>query len=156
MEIRRAVSPDTLLLSSLCMDVQSLHAENHGDVFKLPANEDFAAPFFAEMLADPSVTIFIAEENKEAVGYVLCQLIDRPESPFTFAVRTLHIDQISVRPVAHGQGVGAMLIQQAELLAKQLNVQRIQLDSWDFNLNAHAFFERLGFEKYNFRFWRKL
>ena len=156
MEIRRAVSTDSLLLSSLCMDVQSLHAENHSDVFKTPANEGFAASFFAEMLAEPAVTIFIAEENKEAVGYVFCQLIERPESPFTFAVRSLHIDQISVRPAAHSQGVGAALIQQAELLAKQLNVQRIQLDSWDFNLNAHAFFERLGFEKYNFRFWRKL
>jgi ribosomal protein S18 acetylase RimI-like enzyme len=156
MNIRQALPVDSLLLSSLCMDVQRLHAENHSDVFKMPGSEDFAVSFFDEVLAEPAATIFIAEENKDAIGYVLCRLIERPETSFTFGARTLHIDQISVRPAARGQGVGAALIQQAELLAKQLNVQRIQLDSWDFNLNAHTFFERLGFEKYNLRFWRKL
>jgi len=156
MNIRQALPVDSLLLSSLCMDVQRLHAEHHPDIFKMPQCEDFATAFFEEMLADPVVTIFIGEDKGDAVGYILCKLIERPENPFTFAARTLLIDQISIRPAARGQSVGAALIQRAELLAKQLNVQRIQLDSWDFNLNAHAFFERLGFEKYNFRFWQKL
>ncbi len=69
------------------------------------------------------------------------------------AMRYLLIDQISVRPAARGKGVGAALMGQAETLAKNLDVKRIQLDSWDFNLNAHAFFEHLGFQKFNFRFW---
>jgi len=41
----------------------------------------------------------------------------------------------------------------AEMPAKELAVQRIQRDSWDFNTDAYAFFERLGFQKFNFRFW---
>jgi hypothetical protein len=45
-------------------------------------------------------------------------------------------------------------MKQAEMLAKALAVQRIQLDSWDFNAAAHSFFERLGFQRFNFRFWR--
>jgi GNAT superfamily N-acetyltransferase len=138
------------------MDVQKLHAEHHPEIFKMPQNEDFAIAFFEEMLADPLVTIFIAEEDEDAVGYILCKLIERPENPFTFAARTVLIDQISVRPAARGQGAGTALIHRAERLARELNVQRIQLDSWEFNLSAHAFFERLGFQKYNHRFWRKL
>jgi len=92
--------------------------------------------------------------NNEAIGYVLCKLIERPENPFTFAMRSLLVEHISVRPAARGKGVGTALIKQAEMLAKRLAVQRIQLDSWDFNTDAHAFFERLGFQKFNFRFWR--
>jgi ribosomal protein S18 acetylase RimI-like enzyme len=156
MNVRKATKTDSLVLSSLCRDVQSLHAQNHPKVFKVPASNDFAVSFFDEMLIDPAVTIFIAEAGGESVGYILCKLIERPETPFTFAARTLLVDQISVRPAARGQGVGVALMQQAELLAKELNVQRIQLDSWDFNLNAHAFFESLGFQKYDFRFWRQL
>ena len=154
MNIRQATSADVPQLSSLCMDVQSLHAEHHPEVFKFPQSGDFAIAFFEEMVADRAVRIFIAEENGSAVGYLLCKLIEREENPFTFATRLLYIDQISVRPAAHRQGVGTALMQQAEMLAREWEVKRIQLDSWDFNVNAHAFFERLGFEKFHFRFWR--
>ena len=108
------------------------------------------------MLADPAVRIFIAEEDGNAVGYMVCKLIERPENPFTFAATTLLVDQISVRPEARGRGVGASLLKQAELLARELKVQRIHLDSWDFNLPAHAFFESQEYQKFNFRFWKLL
>ena len=156
MKIRQAVSSDNFLLSSLCMDVQGLHANHHPDFFKTPKSDDFAVSFFDEMLADSATSIFIAEENGQALGYVMCKLIERPENPFTFAMRYLHVDQISVRPTAQGQGVGAALIKQAEILARELNVKRIQLDSWGFNTEAHVFFEKIGFEKFNHRFWKNL
>ena len=156
MNIHKAISTDVASLSSLSVDVQRLHAEHHPDIFKVPQDEDFAVSFFEEMLVDPAVSIFIAEEDGNAVGCILCKLIERPENPFTFAMRYLLVDQISVRPAARGQGVGAALIQRAEALAKELDVPRIQLNSWDFNIDAHGFFERLGFQKFDFRFWKQL
>jgi ribosomal protein S18 acetylase RimI-like enzyme len=156
MNIRQAVSVDALRLSALCLDVQRLHAEHHPDVFQMPQREDFAITFFEEMLGDPTVRIFIAESDGEAVGYILCKLVERTPNPFTFAMSSLHVDQISVRPDARRRGVGFALMQQAETLAKEWDVQRVQLDSWDFNINAHAFFERSGFQKFNFRFWKQL
>ena len=156
MKIRKAIATDSSLLSSLCVDVQFLHAQNHTDIFKMPQSEDFAISFFDEMLIDPATRILIAEENGKAHGYVLCKLIERPETPFTFAMRYLLIDQISVRPAEQGKGIGAALLNQAEILAKELKVSRIQLDSWGFNTDAHGFFEKMGFEKFNYRFWRKL
>jgi GNAT superfamily N-acetyltransferase len=156
MNIRQAVSKDGLLLSSLSMDVQSLHAEHHPGIFKAPPNKDFALSFFNEVLEDLATRIFIAEKDGQALGYILCKLIERPADPFTFAMRYLLIDQISVCPESRGQGVGAALIKQAEVFAKELGVRRIRLDSWDFNIKAHAFFERLGFQKFIFRFWRDL
>jgi GNAT superfamily N-acetyltransferase len=156
MKIRQAMSKDNMLLSSLCMDVQRLHAENHPDIFKIPQNDVFASAFFEEMLADPLVTVFLAEEDGQALGYILCKLIERVENPFTFAMRNLLIDQISVRPEAQGKGVGAALMAPAEAQAREWDVPRIQLDSWGFNTGAHAFFEKMGYEKFNHRFWRKL
>ena len=156
MNIRQANSADCLLLSSLCVDVQRLHAEHHPDLFKIPPGDDFAVPFFEEMLANPLTRVFIAEEEGDATGYILCQVIDRPETSFTYARRFLHIDQLSVRPARQRKGVGAALIERAISLARELKVPKIQLDSWDFNTEAHTFFERMGFEKFNFRFWRNL
>ena len=157
MNIRQAVSTDNLLLSSLSTDVQRLHAENHPDTFKMPQNNEFAVSFFDEMLADPLTSIFIVEdEDGQALGYILCKLIEREENPFTFAMRHILIDQISVHPVMQGRGIGKALMNQAEMLAKGLNVTKIQLASWDFNTDAHAFFEKMGFKKFSHRFWRDL
>jgi GNAT superfamily N-acetyltransferase len=156
MNIRTATSQDSLLLSSLCQNVQSLHAKHHPDIFKTPPSEDFAVAFFDEILADTNVTAFIAEENGQAVGYILSKLIERPENPFIFPMRYLLIDQISVRPTKQGDGIGTALMKQAEKHAKELGVNKIQLDSWGFNTKAHVFFENMGFDKFNFRFWRKI
>ena len=155
MDIRQALPLDSLLLSSMSTDVQTLHAVHHADIFKMPENDDFAVSFFEDRLMDPLVTIFIAEEDEQAIGCIVCKLIERPETPFTFAVSILLVDQISVHPSARGRGVGAALMKQAERLAIKLGAQRIQLDSWDFNFGAHEFFERMGFQKFNFRFWKK-
>jgi GNAT superfamily N-acetyltransferase len=156
MNIRRATREDSFLLSSLTRDVQSLHAQHHAKIFKTPDADDFAVPFFEEMLSDPAVTIFIAEDRGNAVGDIVCKLVERPENPFTFAARILLVDQISVRPEARRKGIGAALLEQAESLARELEAERIVLDSWDFNLGAHTFFERMGFQKFNFRFWKHL
>lgn len=156
MNIRKATGTDSLALSRLSRDVQSLHAQRHPNVFRMPDSDEFAISFFEERLADPAETIFIAEENGEMLGCILCKLIERPENPFTFASRYLLIDQISVLPAAQGRGIGASLMHRADLLADELHVQRMQLDSWDFNIKAHKFFESHGYNKFTFRFWKWL
>ena len=156
MNIRTAASTDNLLLSSLCVDVQNLHAKNHPEYFKIPQSDNFAVEFFQKMLADPTVRIFVAETEERVLGYVVCKLMEREETPFSFAMRYLLVDQISVRPIAQGQGVGKALLDRAEELAKEMNVLRIQLDSWSFNAEAHGFFENCGFEKFKYQFWKNL
>jgi ribosomal protein S18 acetylase RimI-like enzyme len=156
MDMRQALPVDSLLLSSLCVDVQRLHAVNHPEIFKTPLREDFAVSFFDEMLADPSVRIYIAEEDSRALGYIVCKLFERPESVLTYANRFLQIEHISVRPDAQRHGVGTALMNRVEELAREIGVKKLHLDSWDFNMEAHTFFEKLGFEKFDFRFWRKL
>ena len=71
-------------------------------------------------------------------------------------MRYLLIDQISVCPIEQNGGVGTALMKQAEAHANGRGVNKIQLDSWGFNIKAHAFFEGMGFDKFNFRFWRKI
>ena len=156
MNIRQAGSADSLLLSSLCMDVQILHARHHPEFFKMPKSDDFAVTFFDEMLADPTVTIYIAEEDAQALGYIFCKLFERPETPFTYANRFLNIEHISVSLAARQHGVGSALMDRAERLANDLRVTKIQLNSWDFNTNAHIFFEKFGFEKIEHRFRQNL
>jgi ribosomal protein S18 acetylase RimI-like enzyme len=156
MQIRKATLDDSLQLSSLCLNVQRLHSEHHPRIFKKPETADFAVSFFEEMLQDESVFAFIATENGKGIGYVLAKLVERPENPFTFPRRYLMIDQISIHPSEQGRGVGAALIKKVGTLAQEMEIQKIQLDSWDFNTKAHEFFRKQGFHEYHFRFWREV
>lgn len=156
MNIRKAASTDSLLLSTLCMDVQKLHAQKHPTLFKYPLSSDFAVPFFEQMFPDDTKYIYIAEENEQALGYVFFKVMERDENPFLFARRYLLIDQISVRPEAQGRGVGKALIQQVEVVAHELGVPLVELGSWDFNTSAHGFFEKKGYGKRYFEFWKVL
>src|ERR1043165_9095205 len=113
MNIRLATPSDSAVLSSLSVDVQRLHAEHHPNVFKTPDRDDFARSFFAELLVDPSVSIFVAEDDGNPEGCIICKLVERPENAFTFAARILLIDQISVLPSTRGKGVGAALMKRA-------------------------------------------
>ena len=156
MKIRKAIARDSLLLSSLCVDVQRLHAEHHPEIFKMPYGDDFAVSFFKEILTDTATQVFIAEEKQRAIGYIFCKLFERPEGPFTYANRFLQIEHISVRPEARRNGVGMALMKRAVKLAGKLGATKILLSSWDFNRQAHAFFEQHGFAKIEHRFWRDL
>ena len=154
MHIRQATLADSLLLSELCADVQHLHAEHHPQLFKPPQSSDFAMAFFSEMLGNPGVRIYMAEDDSQALGYALCRLVEQPENVFTYENRFLLIDQISVCPTARRQGVGTRLLEQAQIRAQALGLSKLQLNSWDFNLEAHACFEKFGFVKFNYRFWK--
>ena len=156
MNIRRATPDDSSLLSSLCMDVQNLHAQNRPDDFKMPQSPEFAVPFFDKLLADEAMFIFIVEEKGDALGYVFFKMVDKPENPFLFARHYVLIDQISVRPEAQGKGVGKMLMNQVDKIAQDLGVKNVHLGSWDFNTNAHGFFEKAGYHKRYFEFWKKV
>jgi ribosomal protein S18 acetylase RimI-like enzyme len=156
MDIRKATLNDSLLLSSLCLNVQRLHAEHHPRIFKMPETADFAVSFFEEMLQDENVLAFIATENGKGIGYILAKLVESPENPFTFQRRYLMIDQISVNPNEKSRGVGTALIKKVETLAQEMEIHKIQLDSWDFNTKAHGFFRKQGFHAYHFRFWREV
>lgn len=156
MKIRTAVQQDARVLSTLCADVQRLHAAHYPWLFKQPESDDFAFDFFIQMLAEPAVTAYLAEVEQDPAGYLLCELMERPENDFTFALRALHVEHVGVRPAAQRRGIGAALMAQVENLARELGVRRIQLESWSFNTGAHGFFESLGYQKFNHRFWKDI
>ena len=154
MNIRQAQKEDTHLLSHLNASVQKLHAEEYPELFKYPERDDFALSFFEMFLDDPEITIYLAEDP-HPVGYIVCRVVHRDETPFMFAQSYLYIDQIGVEPEFQGREIGVALMSRAAQLADQENLTKISLDSWAFNRKAHAFFQSQGFEIYNVRMWKR-
>jgi diamine N-acetyltransferase len=136
--------------------VQRMHAEFHPDVFKDPTDRAEVVAFYRDRIATQDHAILIASVSGQAVGYVWCEVQRRPANPFKHGRETLYVHQIAVAPEYRGKGVGSKLMKAVEGLAREQNISRLALDSWEFNAEAHAFFERLGFSRYNVNMWRDL
>ena len=137
MTVRRAVGGDAHALAALNRFVHETHLARRPDYFK-PVREDEAAAWFRERLEERTTAAWIAEAEGRSVGYVL-----------TF------FDQIAVDPVWRRRGVGRALMAAALAEAGSRGMQNIELFSWAFNTDAHAMFQRLGFEPRMLRFERR-
>jgi len=146
-KIRLATLVDAGILALLNQDVQRLHANALPKMFKQPDNTvEVVKDFEERMLANPDGRTYIAEVEGEAAGYICALIIQRPASPYTYASKFIHIDQISVKPVFRHLGCGRALIQAVFDLANAEGIERVTLDTSAFNTEAHQFFARMGFE----------
>jgi GNAT superfamily N-acetyltransferase len=145
MKIRRAGPGDVHVLATLNAYVQDLHVHGNPDVFK-PADLRDVARWFSERLAGPDASAWIVDTADGPVAYAIVIRHERAATPFT-AVRRFHeIDQIAVRPTARGGGLARALVAHVQEIARQEGASEIILRSWAFNTQAHAAFQRLGFE----------
>jgi ribosomal protein S18 acetylase RimI-like enzyme len=144
MKLRRATADDALVVATLGAVIQASHQPERPDWFK-PANPASALELYREMLSDSKVTVFLAEEGDDALGFLMAVTHERPDTPLSFAQTVLEIDQIGVAPSARRRGVGHALFQAALELAEEVSARRVVLTTWVFNDGAHRFFESEGF-----------
>jgi GNAT superfamily N-acetyltransferase len=150
MPVRAATQADATLLAELVCDVQQLHVEALPHIYK-PFTD--LAPVVADMqqrvLADPKGHVFIAEADAgEAVGYIYATVVHRPGHVYVHPYTYLHIDVITVLPRYQGQGYGKALIEAVLAVARREGINRVTLDTLEFNKEAQAFFAAQGFQMY--------
>lgn len=144
-KIRRGTVGDARLLCDLVGAVQELHLAARPDFFKPYVVTPEMVNAFKVQLTDVNTYVYIGEVNGEAIGYILAQLVNRPENPYIYERQYLHIDQMAVNPEYRSKGYGERLMQQVFDLARSLGVQTVTLNVWVFNQRAIAFYERQGF-----------
>jgi len=81
-----------------------------------------------------------------AVGYLLMFVHEGAQNAFRRARRWCEIDQIAVDPAWRRRGIGTALMTAALQEASARGVRDVELSSWAFNSDAHAMFQRFGFE----------
>lgn len=97
---------------------------------------------FDEMAADPRQLPLVAEEEGRLVGYLQLSII--PGLAFRGCKRGL-IESVRIASDRRGAGLGAAFIAHAVERARVNGCRLVQLTSTNERVDAHRFYERLGF-----------
>jgi N-acetylglutamate synthase-like GNAT family acetyltransferase len=107
-----------------------------------PIDADALAPRMRRMLARDDQKILIAEGDAGALGVLALHVF-----PVLAYDRDLAmIMALVVTAKARGLGVGRLLVDRASAIGKSLGASRLMVTTHVRRADAHAFYERLGFE----------
>ncbi len=142
MEIRRAQPGDCAEIARLLKIIAAQHGAGRPDLFD-DSRGKYDAEGVAALLADNAV--FVAEgEDGGILGYLIAKVKDQPNYAVRKAYRCLYIDDICIDPNNRKQGAGQALFKAAKDYARETGCYNIELNVWEFNDGAKAFYERLG------------
>ncbi|PWI44625.1 GNAT family N-acetyltransferase [Streptomyces sp. ICBB 8177] len=135
--IRRATADDVTAIVALLAD-DTLGASRE--------TPDDPAPYlaaFAALDADPAQTLLVAERDGGVIG--TAQLTYIPGLSRRGATRA-QIEAVRIGEAARGTGLGSRLIEWCVARSREHGCTLVQLTSDVTRLDAHRFYEKLGFE----------
>ncbi len=109
--------------------------------------EAYSLEQFARELEEPNAYYYLAWEGAEAVGYMRLRKSNEVEN--YLGSNSIELQRIYVHPKYQGKKIGVKLIELALDFATKHKFEWIWLGVWELNLRAHAFYTKLGFERFS-------
>lgn len=152
--IRKAKISNFQGIHNLIMQVHKLHVNERNDIYKDVDPMNFEE--FRTELSNSNTIYLIAELENEIVGICFSQIKEISNNKIMKNRRILHIENICVDEDHQKKGIGKKLYNQIVELAKEKNIDNIELMVWGFNENAIKFYENLGMNIKNLKFEQKI
>ncbi|OAQ88805.1 protease synthase and sporulation negative regulatory protein PAI 1 [Purpureocillium lilacinum] len=153
-KIRRAASGDLAAIADIGSRVFSAtfgHSVTEQQLQNY-LDEAYSQAAIAAEFADPNKTIIVATapgdatESARVVGFA--QLTQGSTEPCVEALpAVIELQRLYVDSAFHGKGVGKVLMQEAERIARDMGFINMWLGVWEENHKAQAVYSKLGFKK---------
>ncbi len=143
MEIRRARHEDYDGILHLLTQIAALHHRGRPDIFKSGVKK-YTADELSEITADPLKPVFVAAEDGQVLGYAFAVVVSYKNHAVFRDYTALYIDDLCVDENIRGKGVGKLLFEAITDFANELGIDMLDLNVWEFNKEAIAFYERMG------------
>ena len=116
------------------------------------ATDDSVSGIYEKMKDDQRYQTFVAEADGRIVGLVTTVEVLAVGHPDGY----IKINGLGVRPEYRGQGIGRLLLERAEELARERGALYLGLATGIRRQEAHAFYEHLGWQKTSYWFRKNL
>lgn len=146
-EIRFAKETELEQINKLRKQVNDLHVKGKPEIFKSGFSEELKN-YVYDVFYNERKKIVVCDCDGIIAGFAILNHISKPESPFSYARDFLDIDEFCVDVHYRRQGIATRMIQYIQDYAKNEGFDRIELNMWEFNQEALAFYESIGFTTY--------
>ena len=147
MIIRFAKENELVRVNELRKQVNDLHVEGKPEVFKAGFNDELRDHIY-NIWDDPEQEIVVADLDGTICGFAVLHHIVKPATPFMYERDFIDVDEFCVDKDYRRQGVASEMITFIRNYAKEKGFNRIELNMWEFNRDALAFYETVGFKTY--------
>lgn len=151
--VRAATMADFDALCRLIEQVDDLHRARFPQLFRKPDGPCRARAEVERTLEGNRAMIFVAQSDQDEAssastlaGLVWTQLRDVPDHPLLVPGRAGVIDTLVVRETHRRRGLGRLLMKHVTEWFEARGATRIELNVYDFNEEAVAFYESMGFQ----------
>ncbi len=143
--VRPARATDYDGLCQVIAEVDALHREALPHIFRAADAPVRDRADVLSWIADEDIGLFVAEAAGEVIGFVQVVVRESPPVPIFVPRRYAVVDSLAVKAAFRGSGGGRALMAWAEKWASSRGAGAIELHVWEFNRDAIAFYERLGY-----------
>ena len=145
--IRFSKENELARVNELRKQVNDLHVEGKPEIFRAGFNDELR-DFIYKIWKDPEQKIVVAELNGVVCGFAVLHHIHRPENPFMRERDFMDVDEFCVDKEYRRQGIATKMISFIRNYTKEKGIKRLELNMWEFNQDALAFYEAIGFKTY--------
>lgn len=143
--IRRATIEDYTGICAILATTDAIHHASEPTIFRPSTESARPRALFEQWLADPDWAIFVADDEYQVIGVLFLTERRTPDHHLLKPRRYAVVDTLAVAEGWRSQGIGRVLMQQAETWAKERGITEIELSVWEFNQRALALYEKLGY-----------
>jgi len=154
MIVRFAKESELDRVNELRKQVNDIHVEGKPDVFK-PGFGQELREFIKVIWNDPEQEIVVAEDDGVICGFAVLHHINKPENPFMKERDFIDIDEFCVDKDHRRKGAASEMVSFIKKFAREKGFKRIELNMWEFNQDALAFYEAVGFKTFR-RYMEKM
>ena len=154
--IREAIAADYADICDIFEEADALHREHLPHIFQKSPGPVRQQEYILGLLADENAGLFLAQVGSQVVGLVCVLAREAPAVPTFVPRRYATVDSMVVKQSFRRRGIGRALMERAQAWAQAKGLDNIELHVWDFNQEAIAFYEQLGYENLSRRMGKRL
>jgi len=154
-KIRRAVKADYPAIIEITIELEDQHIAAVPEVFRKESYDEQVRNLDS-ILADANADLLVAERGCVVLGYVHLALKEAENVPMLRPRSYVKIRDLAVARKYQRSGAGSALMQAAERWASERGIDTIELNVWEFNRGAFAFYQKLGYVTSSRHMWKHI
>jgi ribonuclease HI len=153
--VRPATKADYPAVISIIEELERQHVAAVPEFFSFETYDEQVRDL-DEVMAAKDSALLVADMAGTVVGYIHMAVQKRDAHPGIVPGAFVKIRDLAVSSKYHKVGAGTALMQAAEEWTRERGLKTLDLNVWDFNKGAFAFYQKMGFTTASRHMWKYL